>query len=675
LAAALVVLRPLAHGLPWAGTLGFWLFVLGVVVLPGVMVWRAWGSPGNDWALIAGQGTTLAMALHGFASFAALSLGRAWLGEVALLALGIASFAWWRHQHPRSPASAEVAGESGRVPASLLWLVVVVLVVQRLFSAHGFWEPTPTDLLFHAGNAAEVRQRWPLQDPRVAGLPLAYHVLSYALPAAASRWTGLPVADTLLALAPLLWISLLVLQIYNAGWVFFGDRRVGLLGAALIACHADPGPLLGLPPGAFNSYLATGVYSSPTTVVGFIFFIGIALRIHPLLSATVAPRASSWILLGVLGVAGAATKPSVTATAVGGLVLFALWGGVRRHPAVGRALLAALLLVGATLLPARTSALTARATDLFRWAPGAVVWESEFAQQMTATYGGSGALADLLLRAGVVVVWTVGYFGLAGLAFIAYLRLRSSPWSPGQIWALAALLAGAGPALILHAAGFSQLFFLYNGQLLLALFGAAGLLAALRRWRSSPVLIPLLALLSAPSLGLSLGLVMSNLRWDLGSPRHRPPELVRDYARGLAWLRAHAAQSVVFADNPSFLLSAFGECRTFYESGQFTQRGLRELWRGAAEPFPERVELQQRFLFHPDPTIARQVRDQFPSGTTVRVVADAVQSQVVNGQMVVSIGSVSARRLFPPSLFELELVSPTMHVYRLKAPGDLPPSR
>ena len=54
--------------------------------------------------------------------------------------------------------------------------------------------------------------------------------------------------------------------------------------------------------------------------------------------------------------------------------------------------------------------------------------------------------------------------------------------------------------------------------------------------------------------------------------------------------------------------------------------------------------------------------------------ADAVQSQIVNGQVVVSIGSVSARRLFPASLFDLELVSRTMHVYRLRAPGDPPGS-
>jgi hypothetical protein len=678
--AALLLARPAAHGVSLPGTLAFWLFVAAVVVVPGAVLCRRWGPARERGLRWLGQGATVGLAVHGVASFAGLAVGLPWIGEAGPVALAVAALLVRRSAPADAPEAPPSAGGDGAWRVLLLALLAIAVLVQPLVSSVEFLEPVPHDLLFHAGNAAEVRHRWPLEDPRVAGLPLRYHVFAYALPAAFSRWTGVPVVDSTLALAPLLWIALLVLQIDHLAGALFGDRRVGVLAAALVCFHSDPARLLGLPAWAFNSYLATGVYSSPTTIVGFLVLAALGAWIPPLLAGPAPPRAPGWILLAVLAAAGAATKPTAPASAIGGLAFLAAWAWLRRHPAVSkRSAALALWLLAASLPPLLMASVSSRASQGFRWSPGAVVWESGFAQLMERVILGGPAsswAAQALARVITAPLWAVGYLGLAAFGFAAYAGLRAPGWSAGRVWAGGVILTGAALALTLHALGYSQLFFLYNGQLLLALFGGAGLWAVLQnrdRSRALRLLLALLAVCALPLLEQAGRQVALAGQADWRS-LHRPlPPLARDYAAGLAWLRSHAARSVVFADNPSEILSAFGECRTYYEHGRYTLLGHLELRRGNLEPYPERVELQRRFLFQPGGEVAAAVRAQIP-GATVRVVADAVQSESVAGRVVVSIGAVPDRSLLPPRLFEREFVSRTMHVYRLKAaPGEPSP--
>jgi hypothetical protein len=662
LVAVLLVGRPLANGVALADACAFWSLVLGVVVAPGLVLSRVWGPPAAGWAQLAGQGATVGLAVHGLSSFAALALGRPWIGEAAPVALAAVSLAAARvrgRREPRDDAAGVAAG------AGLLALAAVVVVVQPLFGSRAFWLPIPADLLFHVANAAEVRHRWPLEDPRVAGLPLSYHVFCYALPASASRWTGLPVADTLLTLSALLWISVFVLQVFNAGCALFGDRRVGLLGAALAALHADPGRLLGLGVGAFSSNLATGIYRSPTTIVGFLFLLGMAVWLPRALSSAAFP-AGGWALLGLLGAAAAATKPSVPVVAVAGLLVVVAWSLARgREPR--RAILATLVLGVASAPAALAASTTSRAGDMFRLMPAAVAWQSAFVRQAEAALLDAPAPAvwHALARGVLLPLWALGYLGLAGVGAIACLGLRPFEWDAGRVWAAGVFLAGAALALALGAEGSSQLFFVYNGQLLLALFGAAGVLAALARTGSRTVLTALLGLLALPPLEHAGRAALDSVRGDLRRAWRDAPAAAEDYGRGLAWLRARAGGGVVFA-NPSLLLSAFAESRAFYETGYFTQRGHQERWRGNHEPFPERLELQQQLLFRPDAAVAQRVRAALAPGTPVRVVADAVRSDVVSGRVLVSIGELPSQRLLPESLFERELANRAMHVYRLK---------
>ena len=129
-----------------------------------------------------------------------------------------------------------------------------------------------------------------------------------------------------------------------------------------------------------------------------------------------------------------------------------------------------------------------------------------------------------------------------------------------------------------------------------------------------------------------------------------------EYARGLGWLRANASRdAVVFADNPSLLLSAFGEVRLYYETGLYTARA----WEVGPErePWPERAALQERLLRRPDPGAIAEARRAVGPHARLLVVADAVQSRIDSGFVLASPGRVPGRRLFPEDLFELRFAN------------------
>jgi hypothetical protein len=252
---------------------------------------------------------------------------------------------------------------------------------------------------------------------------------------------------------------------------------------------------------------------------------------------------------------------------------------------------------------------------------------------------------------------------------LVFVLRRSEPLRPEQAFALAVTVAGIVPALLFDAHGISQLFFLYNGQVLLAVLAGGALAQALRR----PLSIGLLAVLgivALPSLAKGGRLLLSGPRQDFHTAARAEPNTVRDYAAGLAWLRAHASRgAVVFADNPSLLLSAFGECQLYYETGLYTPRGWERRWEGATEPYPERAAFQESLLRRSGPEVIEEARRLFPA-SEVLVVADSVQSRIESGFLEVEIGPVPARLLLPPP-FQPGFANGVMHVYRLaEIPGS-----
>jgi hypothetical protein len=160
-------------------------------VLPGVLLARRTARAADAWLQL-GQGATLGLALQGLALLAGRALGAPWLPTlVALAAAGLGLGLARRGLRPPR-------GVAPLALAPTLAFALAAVLLQPLSSTRRLGEPVPFDLLFHAGTAAELRHRWPLEDPRVAGVPLHYHVLAYALPLEAAELSGAPLADPLL---------------------------------------------------------------------------------------------------------------------------------------------------------------------------------------------------------------------------------------------------------------------------------------------------------------------------------------------------------------------------------------------------------------------------------------------------------------------------------------------
>ena len=175
----------------------------------------------------------------------------------------------------------------------------------------------------------------------------------------------------------------------------------------------------------------------------------------------------------------------------------------------------------------------------------------------------------------------------------------------------------------------------------------------------------LLALAALPSVAMVTRALPAMLASDVAGFSRAPAAIPDEYARGLGWLRAHASRdAVVFADNPSLLLSAFGEVRLYYETGLYTARAW-EVGPGR-EPWPERAALQERLLRRPDPGTIAEARHAVGPQARLLLVADAVQSKIDSGFVLAAPGPVPGRRLFPADLFELRFANAALHVYEAR---------
>lgn len=667
---AACLLRPLDHGTPLPTVLVFWAFALGLVVLPGVALARtARLAPDGDHWLLVGQGATLGLALHGLAFLLGRSLGAPPLLPASLLAsAALASLLLAR----RRAAPEAGPGRAAPLAASLtLAAALGAVLVQPLFSLSSFDAGIPFDLLFHAGNAAEVRHRLPLEDPRVAGIPLRYHFLAYALPIDAADQAGAPLVDTLLGIAPLLSIALLTLQVSNAGRVLFGSGLAGGVGAAIVVFHADPGPLLGLERGAFNSHLAAGLYGSPTTVTGLVLLCGLAIALARWVAAGARTELSATVVLAAATAAAKTTVLPVALAATGLAAARALVVGRRREASRWAVATAAGAAVGVPLTLWQSQG-EASYGSLVRLLPADAFLTSELARRLGLPSDGSGPLPVLLFG---FALWAVGYLGIGGVGAACWLARRREAFSEGQAWALGVAGVGLAGGFLLAVPGLSQLFLAYNAQLFLALFaGAAIATLASGPRRSALAAAALLAAAAIPVAHHVAQAVPAALRADGAARRREITPAAREYAAGLAWLRSHATRdAVVFAGNPSLVLSALGEVRTFYEDPAYTARG--QAAGPGRDPFPERTVVLGGLLRRPDPVSVGAARAAVGAGPRILVVADHVATQMPSGYVVAQPRPVPPRRLLPDRSFTLRFANGVMHVYEAVEEAAAPPLR
>ena len=120
----------------------------------------------------------------------------------------------------------------------------------------------------------------------------------------------------------------------------------------------------------------------------------------------------------------------------------------------------------------------------------------------------------------------------------------------------------------------------------------------------------------------------SSIEQDRDVALRAPSPVERDYATGLAWLRVNASRgAVVWADNPSLLLSALGEVRLYLRERDLLGPRLARRPR-ARNPGPSAWRSSSGCCDGPTRTCSPRRRLAVGPGPRLLVVADSVQSSV-----------------------------------------------
>ncbi len=588
----LALLRPLAYSVGPIDLMGFWVFVLLYVAVPGILLARALAVLDDDVPMLLGTGLVLGLCLQ----------------ATALLVSRLIDWPAAFYAYPLLVVAA--CGKSAMPPwprrvhagSHLVLLAVLAFSAQEfhaLFSSARLSGPLPMDLLFHAGNAAELRHHWPMEDPRVAGTSLFYHFFGYSLPAMGASFAGGAVAPVLLAMLPGPLVALFGLQIYNTGRVLLGTGLAGAAGAALVLFHVDIGAELIPALGSFRSHLGSATYGSTTTLIGFVYLVTLAAVLHRYLVGECGRPRSHLAVLGLVAFAASGTKGSVMPMVVVGLMsllVLRVWTSRR----LDRRAAAAVLVAGiaATPMTAYLSLGEASYSGMFQFLPGTVPGGSGFFRSACALLSGPArdGLAPcaevggpwLLVLTGV---WALGYLGPGGWLGLAWLWEHRKQLRDTDTWIVGMSLAGASLAYLLASTtGLSQLFFAYNGQVMLGILGGGFVASAAKQrpWRS--LVLVVCAVAAVPVLARMAQGVRNGVESDLSEVRRVPSDLEAQYGQALAFLRDQTPPySTVMGRPGSLLVSAFGERRSYYETGYFTARAHRLRGQGVAQAFPERI--------------------------------------------------------------------------------------
>ncbi len=480
------------------------------------------------------------------------------------------------------------AGATAAAPRAGHWLFLAVLAFVLVRVPTGLtaevegWHLMWKDLVFHGGNAAEMLNSGPLLDPRTAGRPLNYHLLSHTLAAAASSVTGESIAELFrlwfLGFHPLV----LALLVFGLVRELSASTRAALVSVLVLALHHDLGVgLFGEQAETvfeFNSRLDLGLFVSPSTAFGLAQLAGVGLTLRRCTGPARRPGAGPWLQLALLSMAASMTKGSVMPVAIAG-AFFAWAIESLRARRIERTWLAAALVLLVASLPA-TLYLSlgpgSYAESMFRFAP----WASAFTSEMGAHLvelapwldGAHPFLGGLLLT----IPWLVGFLGLGGVGALAWLLAGRPSLGGLGAWILGSSLAGLGAGTLLLSVGSSQLFFAYNSQMLLALPAGVGALALWRARRGRAVVLLVLAL---PFLAGGVAGTLRGLAERIEVARSGPA-LWPKWCEGAAWLRANTPRdALLVAQDDGLLLTQFAERRVALVDAPYTPEEHAKRWR------------------------------------------------------------------------------------------------
>ena len=603
------------------------------VLLPGLAFQRFFGAERDRLTAVA-LGLALGVLFHGFVVFACRATGN-WLlhGVWPLSALLV--FALPRGAPRSRPRTAGIGGE---------WLfalpLAVILLRAPLHEADpgAWWWGFDPDLLFHAGNVAELGRSGPLLDPRVGGAAFNYHLFAHTLIAGCSAITELPIAELVRAWLPGFYPLCLVLLVFVLARELSRSAIGGLVAALVLVLHTDLGVgfhLLGWGKRSFFlSYLDLGLFHSLSTECGLTLLLAIAFVLVRLADPSATPPRRRWVQLGLLGLGASFAKGSVMPVVLAGSGLALLVESFRLRR-LQRRWLAVLLVLAAVALPGTlflAFGAGSYAGAMLRPAPFASVYLGDLVSR------GLQALDlwnwTLVPWIGLLLtpLWVVAYCQLTGLGILAWLVARRPALDGIGAWILGVCCAGFGFALGYLAPGHSQLFFAYDAQVLLGVVTGVAAASLLRERRRMAALFLVAAL---PYLVAGLGGVVGYLKLREGD-EHARSALWPQWIEGARWLEEHAEpDALLVARHDGIHLSVFAERRTALEHEVFRPefhgarwRSVRGKWHLADRPgsvFPELRAARDGVLDRPDVESIAHLREVTRHTGPIYLVSDSTE--------------------------------------------------
>jgi hypothetical protein len=476
------------------GFLGFWLLA---VAAPGVALQR---MIAREWALALVVPAGVAFAAGSY--WLSLVLGWPYLFPIAVIAVDVTLLLPGRAWRP-----ADAPSLRGAVPAAAA-LVALLAVTQyggNRFAGDGSFLLDPflaADTAFHVGLSRELTIGYPPQVPGVAGFPLAYHLGTDLLRAAALRWAAVQPYDSISRLDVTIYALALLLVLRAAAAALGGSRlAIGLAGWSLLA--TDFSFVFGMGPEAhwwadlLRGNLLLSVALANPVVPGLLLVVGALLA----LDRHERGQGRGWLALAVLLAAAAPFfKVFLGAHLLLGLGVAFLFDRRRARALVPLALPCALV----TALLALGGPAAGKVE--VRVAPFDLVHATR------ETLGLSPVSGWGLL--GFALLWLIASLGLRLIGLPAATRaLRASSVLPCALAAMAlaawplglAFRVGAPELLAREKAVNDAAYLVEQGGALLWLFAAQALAAFAARRRLALVLAALLALPSTVHFAVKKG--------------------------------------------------------------------------------------------------------------------------------------------------------------------------
>ena len=422
-------------------------YELGFVLVPGWLAYRALISePGGPLRQLA-MGWALGYVLEILAFMLTSSLDVRGAFAAYPLAVGLPAMAVIRAR--RSTAERAVPAEPP--PRAFAWLLAAVCVAAVSYIALAYFPGAPlpgdetvgyyVDYPRWMSIAAEAKNRWPIEDPSVAGDPLPYHYFVYVHMAAASHVTGLDIPLVFLRLFILPLAVVLVLQLVAGGRSLARSAYAGLIAACLVffisELRLDPrGSLAAHTPLLDLSFIF--MYRSPSHLLGLVIFVPLITLLGEQVAARDQPRqVGKWLLVFIFMLGASDAKVTILPLVLGALVLYGASKLIverRVQPAVWIGAGLTLLASGIVYIlqyKGHSSGLTLDPFATFDRMPGVIAMEAGL-REIVSGLPGEGTIVSI---GGVL-------FGLAGLLLapligLAWLfRRYGLAWGPGRAWLL-----------------------------------------------------------------------------------------------------------------------------------------------------------------------------------------------------------------------------------------------